>query len=252
VGATTPRKSYIYSLLRRPFTNKEQGYAGLLLGFLFLTLAIASGLYYLSELVEEHSVLARKTLSRMIYAVIGAQILLTVVDKLPLTLSALSIGSHVLYLQNLRRFPWVKLTDPIFLASCVLVLINHYAWYRHFSTPPSPPVRYNFYDQPSVPSFTEIASFFGLQVWLVPFALFVSLSAGENVLPSMGSEYATGAGSSFVSPGSVPDRDGRSGRKRAGTQNAGMAKAAVNGVVEWIGDTGELLGVWKGEKTRPL
>lgn len=189
----------------------------------------------------------------MIYAVIGTQILLTIIDKLPLTLSALSIASHILYLQNLRRFPWVKLTDPIFLASCVLVLINHYAWYRHFSTPPTPPTRYNFYDQPSVPSFTEIASFFGLQVWLVPFALFVSLSAGENVLPSMGSEYATGAGSSFVSPGSGPaSGDDRMGRKRAGTQNAGMAKAAVNGVVEWIGDTGELLGVWKGEKTRPL
>jgi hypothetical protein len=189
----------------------------------------------------------------MIYAVITTQILLTAIDRLPLALSALSITSHILYLQNLRRFPWVKLTDPIFLASCVLVLLNHYAWYRHFSTPPAPPTRrYNFYDQPkSVPSFTEIASFFGLQVWLVPFALFVSLSAGENVLPSMGSEYATGAGSSFVS--AVPGGGVSSGgRKRAGTQNAGMAKAAVNGVVEWIGDTGELLGVWKGGKTRPL
>lgn len=230
----------------------EQGYAGLLLGFLFLTLAIASGLYYLSELVEEHSVLARKTLSRMIYSVIAFQTLLTLVDRLPLALSALSIGSHILYLQNLRRFPWVKLSDPIFLASCALVLVNHYAWYRHFSTPPAPPARYNFYDQPSVPSFTEIASFFGLQVWMVPFALFVSLSAGENVLPSMGSEYATGAGSSFVSPGVAPGGEVNTGRKRAGTQNAGMAKAAVNGVREWIGDTGELMGVWKGEKTRPL
>lgn len=191
----------------------------------------------------------------MIYAVIAVQILLTIVDRLPITLSALSIGSHILYLQNLRRFPWVKLSDPIFLTSCVLVLLNHYAWYRHFSTPPPPPARFNFYDTPNVPSFTEIASFFGLQVWLVPFALFVSLSAGENVLPSMGSEYATGAGSSFTSPGSLPASntgDIRTGRKRAGTQNAGMAKAAVNGVREWIGDTGELLGAWRGEKTRPL
>lgn len=107
-----------------------------------------------------------------------------------------------------------------------------------------------------MPSFTEIASFFGIQVWLVPFALFVSLSAGENVLPSMGSEYATGAGSSFVSPGVGPAGGAgevrSAGRKRAGTQNAGMAKAAVNGVREWIGDTGELLGAWKGERTRPL
>lgn len=44
-----------------------------------------------------------------------------------------------------------------------------------------------------MPSFTMIASYFGLCVWLVPFALFVSLSAGDNVLPTMGSEPAVGA-----------------------------------------------------------
>lgn len=101
----------------------------------------------------------------------------------------------------------------------------------------------------------------------MPFALFVSLSAGENVLPSMGSEYATGAGSSFVRAGQGPAGSGMSGydgqggatayasmggrRKRAGT-NAGMAKAAVNGVREWIGETGQVMGLWKGDRTRPL
>jgi hypothetical protein len=120
-----------------------------------------------------------------------------------------------------------------------------------------------------MPSFTEIASYFGLCVWLVPFALFVSLSAGENVLPSMGSEYATGEGSSFISAGQasggfgtgagiggnvggVGSGDAPVGRRRqrAGT-NAGMAKAVVNKVGDWIGETGEVMGVWKGEKTRP-
>jgi hypothetical protein len=37
-----------------------------------------------------------------------------------------------------------------------------------------------------------IASYFGLCVWLVPFALFVSLSAGDNVLPTMGTEPVRG------------------------------------------------------------
>jgi hypothetical protein len=37
-----------------------------------------------------------------------------------------------------------------------------------------------------------IASYFGLCVWLVPFALFVSLSAGDNVLPTMGTEPVHG------------------------------------------------------------
>jgi hypothetical protein len=147
-----------------------------------------------------------------------------------------------------------------------LVLINHYLWFRHFSTPPSNSSRsYPYARDPSIPTFTEIASYFGLCVWLVPFALFVSLSAGENVLPSMGSEYATGEGSSFISAGKAPEPGGYgvgtgvgggSGmegrrRQRSGTQNAGMAKAMVNGVREWAAETGEVMGFWKGERTRP-
>lgn len=261
------------------------GYLGLVLGFLFLTLAIASGLYYLSELVEEHTVLSKKLLSRLIYTVMAIQFLLAAIDRFPLALSAFSMASHVIYSLNLRRFPVVKLTDPIFLASCVLVLVNHYLWFTHFSVTSTPTThhssnnhngRYSYLDPPSpdVPSFTEIASFFGLEVWFVPFALFVSLSAGENVLPSMGSEYATGAGSSFITPGQTPALNagvgsagyvdvqsqhaggreefrGRTRHKRSNTQT-GMAKAAVNGMREWVGETGELMGFWRGEKTRPL
>ena len=91
------------------------------------------------------------------------------------------------------------------------------------------------------------------------------------MLPSMGSEYATGAGSSFITPGQTPNigagvgsgsymdvqsggREefrGRTRHKRSNTQT-GMAKAAVNGVREWVGETGELMGFWRGERTRPL
>ena len=66
----------------------------------------------------------------MIYVVIVLQLLLCVVDRFPVGLSLLSIGSHVVYMQNLRRFPVVKLTDPMFLLSCgkgnpyPLLLIN--------------------------------------------------------------------------------------------------------------------------------
>ncbi|KAK5159659.1 transmembrane adaptor Erv26 [Cryomyces antarcticus] len=248
------------------------GYLGVILGFTFLTLAIASGLYYLSEVVEEHTVFAKKLLTRLIYFTIALQLLL-LVDGFPIALSLLSVGSHVVYAQNLRRFPVVKLSDPLFVSSCGLVLLNHYLWFRHFSLPPrpssSPPSSYSYYApaSSSMPTFTEIASYFGLCVWLVPFALFVSLSAGENVLPSMGSEYATGEGSSFVSAGREPVGAGgldvgggfdsvgngalRKGRPRRGT-NAGMAKAAVNGVRQWVGETGEVLGLWRGERTRPF
>ncbi|KAA6415936.1 MAG: duf396 domain-containing protein [Lasallia pustulata] len=226
------------------------GYIGILLGFSFLTLAIASGLYYLSELVEEHTVLAKKLLTRLIYAVIIIQIALTLVDRFPPLLSILSIGSHAIYAGNLRRFPIVKLTDPLFLLSCVLVLLNHYLWFRHFSAPPRvpPPTnpRYMYqsssYDQFSVPSFTEIASYFGICVWLVPFSLFVSLTASENVLPSMGSEYATGDTSGVGIGGGGVGQEKKGGK--------GLVRVAVDGVREWVGETGELMGFWRGDRTR--
>lgn len=68
--------------------------------------------------MEEHTVLAKKLLYRLIYGVIGLQVLLLVVDRFPIGLSALSVVSHIVYAQNLRRFPIVKLTDPLFLLSC--------------------------------------------------------------------------------------------------------------------------------------
>jgi hypothetical protein len=169
---------------------------------------VASGLYYLSELVEEHTVISKRFLTRLIYSIMALQFLLCIVDRFPFLLTALGIFSHFVYLGNMRRFPFVKLTDPLFLASCgvlrkvdplgelsqhlqvpVLVLINHYVWFKHFSTAQQRVFQnISYYETPSnVPTFTEIASYFGLCVWLVPFALFVSLSAGDNILPTMGS-----------------------------------------------------------------
>jgi hypothetical protein len=100
------------------------GYVGTLLGFAFLTLAIASGLYYLSELVEEHSVIAKRFLTRLIYSVIGIQLVLWLVDGFPFFATILTIVSHVVYLGNMRRFPFVKLTDPLFLASCGMLTLR--------------------------------------------------------------------------------------------------------------------------------
>ncbi|CAG8950393.1 hypothetical protein HYFRA_00006886 [Hymenoscyphus fraxineus] len=206
------------------------GYIGLALGFGFLTLAIASGLYYLSELVEEHTVIAKKLLTRLIYLVIAIQTLLCLVDGFPFKLSLLSIVSHIVYLGNMRKFPIVKLSDPLFLASCGLVLLNHYVWFSHFSNPHLATPR-SRYDIVNMPTFTEIASYFGLCVWLVPFALFVSLSAGDNVLPTMGSE-APGVGAG----------DGKNKRQ-------GMIKVLVDTILGWIGGVGQMAG-WGARKER--
>jgi hypothetical protein len=51
----------------------------------------------------------------------------------------------------------------------------------------------------------------------------------------MGSEYATGEGSSFATPGREP---GGRGEKGVG----GMAKQVIDGVREWVGEMGTLVG----------
>jgi hypothetical protein len=71
----------------------------------------------------------------------------------------------------------------------------------------------------------------------------------------MGSEYATGTGSSFVSAGREPaafDAGGAAAGAgaKAAKGNSGMAKALVNGVREWVGETGETMGLWREEGRR--
>ncbi|KAK4171634.1 transmembrane adaptor Erv26 [Triangularia setosa] len=221
------------------------GYLGSVVGFGFMTLAIGmlpcmtSGLYYLSELVEEHTVIAKRFLSKLIYSIMALQLLLCVVDRFPFFLTVLGIFSHFIYLGNMRRFPFVKLTDPLFLASCALVLINHYVWFKHFSHHQERAYQnISYYDSPDdIPTFTEIASYFGLCVWLVPFALFVSLSASDNVLPTMGS---SSGGVGDFSSSSVSS----SGGKKRGQ---GMAKALVDGVLNTIAEVGSMMGLKKSE-----
>lgn len=76
----------------------------------------------------------------------------------------------------------------------------------------------------------------------------------------MGSEYATGEGSSYITPGSAPSAfgsgsagaAGSAGKRRARSQtNQGMAKQVVSGVKDWVSETGEVMGFWRGERTRP-
>lgn len=98
----------------------------------------------------------------------------------------------------------------------------------------------SYYETPSdIPTFTEIASYFGLCVWLVPFALFVSLSASDNVLPTMGSEEPS------ITPGAI-GTGGDSSRARRGQ---GLAKALVDNVLAAIAQAGAMAG-WKRPEDR--
>ncbi|KAF8897750.1 transmembrane adaptor Erv26-domain-containing protein [Infundibulicybe gibba] len=166
-------------------------YAAVLAAFAFVTLSLASGLLYVSELIEEHSRIAKTIGQRGIQAIILLHAVLYFSDSLPLPKIIFSIICHVVYLQNFSAtWPLISLSSLSFLASCILVIADHFLWFFHFAHINEVSRRQKSYHVPSnhVPGFIEIASFFGICVWLAPLFLFLSLSANDNALPMSSSE----------------------------------------------------------------
>lgn len=169
----------------------------------------ASGLLYLSELIEEHSRLAKLVGQRSIY--VGVMSFQTVVrlshfsqaiillhaifyftDSLPFLQTAFSTFCHIVYLQNFSKsWPFISLTSVSFLLSCVLVVADHFVWFFYFARITAEARHLKSYRgvHRRIPGFTEIASFFGLCVWFIPLFLFLSLSANDNALPMAASKF---------------------------------------------------------------
>lgn len=142
----------------------------MLLQILFVTLAIAAALYYLAELIEEYTVTTRNVLQIMLTASCIILVGLWVFEGFPFTMIAVGLFTNIVEFSLLRTFPFIQMTSPNFILTVVLVLINHYIAFQHFSS-----VYY---------SFSEIMAYFTLCLWVIPFTIFISLSAGDNVLPS--------------------------------------------------------------------
>ncbi|KAI9495695.1 transmembrane adaptor Erv26 [Zychaea mexicana] len=98
-------------------------FAAVVLGFCFVVLSLACGLYYLAELVEEYTVYTRKIIKAMTATVVGIHVLLWIVDRLPFLLLAFSILCHGVYTMNLKTFPFISLTSVPFIASCGMLCI---------------------------------------------------------------------------------------------------------------------------------
>jgi len=160
--------------------------------FLFVTLSLASGLLWLSELIEEHSKFAKVVGKKCIFVIISIHVLLAFTDSLPPHKIAFSILCHITYLQNFSdSWPVIPLSSLSFVASCILVVVDHFMWFFHFAhvTHDARQVAHKAYHSGPVvkaPSFGDMATFFGICVWLTPLFLFLSLSANDNTLPTTG------------------------------------------------------------------
>ncbi|KAG9317506.1 DUF396-domain-containing protein [Chiua virens] len=170
-------------------------YVAAVAAFVFMTLSLASGLLYISELIEEHFRLAKLVGQRGICVIIALHVLLYVTDSLPLLQTIFSIISHLVYLQNFsNQWPLISLSSASFIASCLMAVMNHFLWFTHFSrlarnTRPS--YNRNRASVSNAPGFADIATFFGICVWLVPLFLFLSLSANDNALPTSSGPSST-------------------------------------------------------------
>ncbi|XP_058659108.1 protein TEX261 [Ammospiza nelsoni] len=142
----------------------------LLVQVAFVTLAIAAGLYYLAELIEEYTVATRRIIKGMIWFSSAVHLGLFLFEHFPALLVATGLFSNLVWLGLLQSFPCLQPGSSNFLLSCVLVVVNHYLAFQYFAE--------EFY------LFSEVLAYFTFCLWLIPFAFFVSLSAGENVLPS--------------------------------------------------------------------
>ncbi|KAI0089101.1 transmembrane adaptor Erv26-domain-containing protein [Irpex rosettiformis] len=167
-------------------------YGGAIAAFVFVTLSLASGLLWLSELIEEHSRVSKSLGQRGIYIIILLHVLLYFSDSLPLHLTLFSVACHVVYLQNFSaNWPMVSLSSLTFIASCILVVVDHFLWFFYFARVTQDArhrARTGYRGQipaQGIPGFSEIATFFGVCVWLAPLFLFLSLSANDSALPMM-------------------------------------------------------------------
>lgn len=175
---------------------------------LHLACDLASGLLWLSELIEEYSRHAKFVGRRGIYvsslswylwgthfhnktlkAIMSIHIVLYFYDSLPLGHTLFSIACHVVYLQNITpSWPLISLSSWNFIASCILVVSDHFVWFFYFARITQEARQrsrsaYHGVQSVPAPGFADIATFFGLCVWLAPLFLFLSLSANDNSLP---------------------------------------------------------------------
>jgi hypothetical protein len=82
----------------------------------FFLLSLAAGLYYLAELIEEYSVLAKKVIAFAVLCVVVMHVGLWLIDGLPVLLVLTAVLAHLCYGSLLSTFPLISLLSPGFLA----------------------------------------------------------------------------------------------------------------------------------------
>lgn len=125
----------------------------------------------------------------MILATTFIYVLFIFFDRLPWSMVMCGLLSQLCHGLIMNSFPFVQFTSIPFIGSCIMLVVNHWLafsyfsnnWYQFSEVISNKKSRFYFTNS----SNSQILAYFTLCLWIVPFALFVSLSANDNVLPTI-------------------------------------------------------------------
>lgn len=107
-------------------------YLSLLIQVSFVTLSIAAGLYYLAELTEEYTVVAKKVINCLTIFSCVVYLLLMLFEELTWLMIIFGLAAQVAHFLILAEFPYVKFVSVSFLGAVTLWLLNHYLAFTFF------------------------------------------------------------------------------------------------------------------------
>lgn len=99
--------------------------------YLFLIIS-ATGLYYLAELVEEYTVIAKKIITWMVISTISMYIVFIFTDDFPWHIIVCGLGAQGLHFIILKNFPYVKFMSVPFIGAVICLIYNHYVAFIYF------------------------------------------------------------------------------------------------------------------------
>lgn len=111
----------------------------------------AAGLYYLAELVEEYSTIAKKIIwwmnavcythnlgaecsAGVLQVVTSLYVFLWLFESFPLTMILCGVLGQLCHFVILSNFPFVAFSSIQFIFGVILVIVNHYLAFSYFSS----------------------------------------------------------------------------------------------------------------------
>lgn len=99
------------------------------------------------------------------------------------------ITTQICHFLIIKNFPFVTFLSFNFIGTMILEVVNHYLAFSYFSATYYPFFEVTFFIfnlmNKLIYFILQVITYFTLCLWLVPFALFVSVSTNDNILPTI-------------------------------------------------------------------